>query len=688
MVTPSAPDRARLSPARLAVGALSSGAWISVYVLGGFTFLGSSADKRALFWAGAMVVSFAGWGSAVALLLDVNAEVDWGLRAAWGMAVLLGLGGVLVAAGVASGPVLRLAIGVGVGILCANALRPGRKPWSPRFDAPYWGVVFIVAVLAFLTCVGSMTDRGQWWAFDDTPAYLVFPKQLFEVGDMLQPFSFRRMSSFGAQSLFQAVLLVGSAPEQVHLFDRGVCGVVVVAMILGAPHDRGSSPFVLRLLPALLVLLLPNYRMNVAAVLSGTVFFFAIYRTLDLPASATRKPRVHAAVLGLLVAGACALRPFFAVPAIATVALAYAFGKSRSIGWTPLAKQALVVGAVTLVALLPWSVALLRSNGTPLYPPFPGDYRVASRFTHLVLGYERAKMIWEELRYWEPVATIHLFFVAGLVVLKNDAPAFRASYFALLIGFLIMLVLIPISDYRDLVRYAYPLELAFVLAVAMRSLAAFAQPVEPAAMAAGFLVLVACAGELYWKHDDAQRSFDDMFEQTFNIIEGRTLLPGGGRPPMFRTDDDEVLETPFLSLHAERSYEELQHAVPPGASIVAMVEEPYRFDFRRNRVDILDLPGIVGPDGGVPVFHGSDAVARYFLAHGLRYLALVDTHTCTELYSLRAWEAHAVNKLIGPQNFIAPWILDVFANLERLTHSRKHLFEAAGMVVVDLASLE
>jgi hypothetical protein len=663
---------------------LSSGVWVSAYVLGGFSFEGFSADKAALLWTGAMVASFAGWGRALSRLLGREVEVDWGLRAAWGMAAFAFLGGLLVALGVATGPALRLVVGVGIGIACADVLRRRARPWELPRDPVYWGVIGAVGTLAFLSCVGSMTDRGQWWAFDDTPAYLVLPKQLADVGDMLQPFSFRRMSSFGAQSLFQAVLLVGAAPEQVHLFDRGVCGIVVVAMILGAPRGKGSSPFALRLFPAVLVLLLPNYRMNIAAVLSGTLFFFAIYRTLDLADSPSHDRRARALLVGLLVAGACALRPFFILPATGTVVLAYAIGRDRLAERGGLREIALLTGGATVLAILPWSVALLRSNGTPLYPPFHGDYRVESGFTHMVLGYHRIKMIWEELRYWEPIATIHLFFIAGLVATKNDSPAFRATFVSLLLGFLVMLVLIPISDYRDLARYAYPLELAFALAVTMRSLAAFAPASEPASMAAGFLVLAACIGELYWKHEDAQKSYDDMFEQTFNVFEGRSLLPGGGRPPMYAVGGGEYLETPTISLRAAQTYAELQRTVPEGAPILAMVEEPYRFDFRRNRVAVLDLPGVVGPRGGIPVFEGPDPVASYFRDQGYRYLALVDTVTCSELYSERAWEGHARQKPTVPQNFIATRVLDIFANLARLAQSRKRLFEAGGMVVIDL----
>jgi hypothetical protein len=578
--------------------------------------------------------------------------------------------------------VLRLTVGVGIGVLCAHTLRPTARREQAPADPLTWGLIAIVSVLALLTCVGAMTDRGQWWAFDDSPAYLVFSKQLHQAGDMIQPFSFRRMTSLGAQSLFQAAVLVGATPEGIHLFDRGVCGIVLVALLLGAPRGRAAPPMALRLLPALLVLLMPNYRLNSAATLSGTVVLFAIYRTLDLPPSPTRKRRMHAAALGLLVALACALRPFFVLPAVAAVALAYALERPEASDRSGVPEEALVAAGVTVLAVLPWSIGLLRSNGTPMYPPFAGDYQAESGFMSVSFDYTRAKLIWDELRFWEPIETIHLFFIAALILYRRESLAFRVSCAGLVLGLTAMLVFLPGSDYRELARYLYPLELALALIVAMRALATFATPGEPGAMAAGFLVLAACSGELYWKRDEAERAYDDGFEQGFNILRGRELLPGGGRPTLFRRTEEDVMETPILSLRAEQTYTDLQRAVPAGAPILAMVEEPYRFDFRRNRVTILDLPGVAGPRGGIPVFQGAEAVAAYFHSLGFRYLTLTDTRSTLALYSLRSWETHASIKT--PQTTIAPRVLDVFGNLSQLTQSRRRVFEADGIVVIDL----
>jgi hypothetical protein len=647
---------------------------VFVFLVGGFGLFTGIAEVRSLVWAFAMMISFSGWGATLSLLASRDTSIEVGLRTAWGMAVVVWIGGLLVAAGLATGPVLRVIVGIGIGVACANAVL---IPPPSRAKSEVWGKAFLLFIAIFLTillCVSSLTDRGTWWSNDDTTAYLVFPKQLVEAGDMIQPFSFRRMSSYGGQSLLQAVLLVGAAPEHAHLFDKGICSAVLVAMLLGRRGEAPAAPFALRLLVAMFVLFLPNYRLNLAAVLSGTVFLFAISETLELPDSALGDPRVRAVILGLLVGAASALRPFFMLPAGLCVLLAFALRADLRGRRSVLARELFRLGAVSAVAILPWAIALLRSNGTPLFPGIAGYYLTDSGFTHLNLDFARLMTFWDALRYWEPIGTIHLFFLAALIRTRFDTPAFRASTIALLVGGLVMLALLPQSAYRDRCRYICPLELAFVLTVALRSLAAFTPRFDASSLTAGIFVVIGIIGEIYWRHEDTAKTYDDAFKEAHLITAGP--LP---------EESEALLKTEADAQHVREVYSDIQGSIPAGAPVLAMLEEPYRLDFGRNRVAILDLPGLVGPRGGVPLYQGPDKVAEYFLGLGIRYLALVNPRQTRDLYSIGGWEEHA--KTTGmPQNALAPRVLDVFDNFEKLRGSKQKLYEQGNVVVLDLAS--
>jgi hypothetical protein len=652
-------------------GALSALACLWAYLGAGFRDAPASG-RRALVWGAVLLVSFVGFGSAAARVVDRDVTPNVGLRAAWGMAVVLPIGALLLACRSATAPALRVLVAVGLAAFCAEAFRAGKEKSSIWTESFALWLLPVVAVLAFVLSVGALGWKGQWNSFDDMPAYFVLPKQIAQTGDMIQPFSFRRISSFGAQSLFQAMLLIGADSEQSHLFDQGLCTIVLVTMILGGGGRKsGASPFALRALVAILVLLLPNYRMNSASFASGAVFLFAIYETLEMPDTKTRSLSFLAVLLGLLVAGAWALRPFFVVPALGAVALSYLFQIRRRRGDAKrLFTEAVIATAALVLALLPWSIALLHSNGTPLFPGYHGGYRPESGHAKIVMGYERLKAMASDMGYWEPIGTMHLFFIAWLLF-RDSSPrqAARASTLALLAGFLVLEVLIPITDYRDLARYRFPLEAPFVAIVALGAFGAFGSfGPRRRALPAAAVALVATVGELFFQHEEGDEIFDGYARAAYGLVRPSAVTPPVPVPP-------------------EADYAEMQRSVPAGEPILAMLTEAYRFDFRRNPIEILDIPGSVSPGPGLPVFQGPEALSGYLLSLGIRHVAFVDPRKCETLYQLSAWQRHATNGERMMANFIAPSILDIFENLDRLSQTRHHVFDGERTAVLDLTEL-
>lgn len=85
---------------------------------------------------------------------------------------------------------------------------------------------------------------------------------------------------------------------------------------------------------------------------------------------------------------------------------------------------------------------------------------------------------------------------------------------------------------------------------------------------------------------------------------GSTLLP-----PEFPVADE------------VRRYAALQQSIPPGSALITRVKHPYLLDFGRNRVFVVDWPGGASPPPGMPTFGGGNALADYFIARRIRYVA-------------------------------------------------------------------
>ncbi len=144
-----------------------------------------------------------------------------------------------------------------------------------------------------------------------------------------------------------------------------------------------------------------------------------------------------------------------------------------------------------------------------------------------------------------------------------------------------------------------------------------------------------------------------------------------------------------------QSYLEMQSSIPHTALLLARLEKPFLLDFSRNPIFIVDSPGHASLPPGMPLFKGSEALAKYLTNQGIRYVA----------YSYKrepgAQRAYWVKRL-GSE--IYPWVepnriiqvlrpslrsevqytLDFQENLRLLSHSRKRIFDNGKMFILDL----
>jgi hypothetical protein len=134
---------------------------------------------------------------------------------------------------------------------------------------------------------------------------------------------------------------------------------------------------------------------------------------------------------------------------------------------------------------------------------------------------------------------------------------------------------------------------------------------------------------------------------------------------------------------ADTVYRRLQLYTPEKAPILAMLDEPYRLDFGRNPIAILDLPGVVSPAPGMPTKDAA-ALAAYLEKLGIRYVAFVRPARSKHLYSPKTWETAQSLTQGFPQQYMAPTALEVLTEIEQLAASHSVIVEDGGMVVLDL----
>ena len=295
-------------------------------------------------WGLAVLASFIGWGS---------------LAARWPRAFKRG----------------RLGIAGGLGN--GGGDRTGRGCWL-LFGAANATVLLLIAVAGCAFAILWFRPREidgfailifactlvLWYApavaarnfepYDDYLAYFPFVRRLLETGTLIEPFGFRRLTTYGGQSLLNAMSILAGSEKNMNLLDSGMAMLVLAGLIYGMLRRLARAPVAAACTFA--ALLIPIARHNTMSQATGVVLWVALFQSVRM-----RKP----AMAGLVIAALCAMRSNYIAPA-AIVLFLILISEIR-LWW----RAAVVAGA----AIFPWALLLYHSSGTFIYPLFGGFQR-------------------------------------------------------------------------------------------------------------------------------------------------------------------------------------------------------------------------------------------------------------------------------------------------------------------------
>jgi hypothetical protein len=620
-------------------------------------------------WGLCVLAAFVGWGSALASSLYPKHRADMGLRAAWGLALSIAAGGFVAMLGLATRSFVLAWTAAGAAWSIVDAWHHRDADLASRLRNALTGRLS-VAVLALLCALAAAiqylyaTCSVQFNPNDDFVAYFPFVRQILETGTLVDTFSTRRVMSLGGHSLLQALAAAGSAGFRLHVLDRGICMLVVLLLALGAARPGRILP---ALLAAVVVLTLPDIRVNTYAQMSGVAVFFGLYRTLVWLDERDDVSAARAAIaVALLGSAACTLRSNYIAVVVPMLAISYAaaiVGQRRSPERKAL-REMLYAAALSFLFLVPWMSMSYRSSGTPLFPLFRGHFNDAfpmmggdgnwGRVLRDLIGTATHNRLLPA--FW-------LFLGAGLLLPDRRT---RRPLLALLVSCVIGWVLLVhtlASDIPSFARYVYGFYVAAVLAVTTN----FGAGLESASRwrrAGGVLAICALAVQIALVAAESIEAHDWMAEDV------RWSAPAPTPPP--------------APAAAVRAYSEMQARVPAGETLLVMVDYPFLLDYRRNRILNLDTAAAVSPPPGFPYFRGAEAIAAYLRQQSIRYFAFVPSDSALSLFRRSAWE----NELHDPDAYWhaqAPVYLDLFDNIERLASTHAQLYRDKNVVLLDLA---
>jgi hypothetical protein len=622
-----------------------------------------------LAWLAFLMFALSGLGWFVARLARAD-DPDFGLRAVWGIAGYLATAGVLVMLDLCG----RTAI---LGLVALGAATFAWREWTtPRplsvafRDAvayvrahpvvAYFAIAVALAAAVHVLGAVARLDRNPW---DDDIAYTPFTKRLLDVGDMIEPFSFRRLAAYGGQTALHALAGARGTLANVHLIDQGLCFGLVMLLVVGYARELGRVGGLWLGLLGLVLVMLPDISLNTASYWSGAAVCLGMYRTV------VRERLALAAVIG---GAACTLRPTYMPVVVLFFALVLGFHMrllAREAGWRDAWRRDRVAWArvfgIALAMLVPWCIAALRSSGTFLFPLVPGTWNRGLALAPSGWSWvDELSLLLRSCIASEPlvIAVIVVPLLAFVVDPRPRRPLV-AWFVASVLGFGLLVHGFPAADTTSMWRYAFgyalPLFAVFVLEV---DASAVELPVI-----GRWLLLAAILVQLATSRAGLVKAYAKSFR---DVSEAAVI--GGRGDPNARVE--------------RRRYEAMQAAVPAGARLVVMLDDPAFLDYSRNPIANLDTPGFASPWPQLPSFTSADALRGYLLDQGLRYVAFVRPERSRYFFRREFWVWRIFNDTEFFQAMSA-YLIDASDSFVQLATSQTLLYDHDGLVVLDLGTV-
>jgi len=642
----------------------------------------------AFFWGLVILASFVGWGGAVNRVLFPGQRVDWGQRAAWGVALSVVVGGVQNQLQLISRTTVLVYLALGIVWWLAawiSRMRDlsrvkiflqeiGQVKSKRLFGC---GVLLVAALITiqYAASISGVQHEGaitatMFNAADDFQAYFVFPEKMLRTGSMgPDPYSGRRLeSSLGGKSFLDTFVLSVLSFGNLHLLDLGVGLLIIVGLLLGRFEEK-NTPWWDRLGILFFLLLIPPATGNITSLYLALGLFLSLYPTLVWEGLERARFFSRVLIIAVLAAAICSLKSTF-IPVcgifLTCSFLCYAIARGK---WRTTVVEVVTTAVFVIVLTLPWMIAMRASSGTLLYPILGKGYHQSaygnspSPYSDLTIS--KGATVLKNMTDASSVVLLAL----GLIYLqtrRNRVSGGETTLWLVVAALAGRVVVTVATGGAHSYRYSFPFVMAAAV-VLLTELVGSSVSSEEAevtsserAAFAGWVAAVFLVG-FFW--DGSRLAYVDYLR---NIRQG-------------------MKNSSLVSAQETDGYKKLQESIPRGDVVLARLDKPFLLDFRRNTVFVIDQPGEASAPPGMPLFSGNEALAGYLLSKSIRYVAYS--------YGDEAAFPKAFSYRLSP--YFDPWdrrraehTFDFQDNLVELAKTRAHIFDDGRNFVLDLQKAE
>lgn len=560
------------------------------------------------------VVSLYGYGTIIVRYSFPQWSSYFGLTTLFGLLLFIAVSGYVELFHLGSPQAFQGMIALGFCLTLLKAVLSHRHQHQKRLfllettSLDYKKIIAIVFATFFVVAYSINMLFHDFNRGDDYSSYLIFPMRIlaegFSGGDA---FNLRGIEhGLGGGDYINALILSISNLASLHLAEAGlgliILGLLCIDQVRLKTHH--FWPSYLAFIVAYVGAIFAQYT-NVTPILSGCAIglgMLMIGQRIPMHFS----PKM-AMFLGALCGALIALKGNLLAPALMILGVIFLTRmiKGRH-AWT-LAEIVIALLSCCLF-LLPWMLASKENHGTLFYPLLGRGFTYSGGF-----GLVPQELFWGAVREFVPLYS--LTFVAGLVfwVRSNDQHLIRLSFilFAAMLTSTVVLAFTPAGMYR----YCYVILATPCIYFLINNLTILNSPITKT------LFGLSIKNTRYLIYLVIFVTSILMIHQTKRV--GNHLFRDAIYSRYFKIQPEKLPDTDMLSPQLQtnaKRYLTFQQLIPEQERLIAQVEAPFLFDYRRNQILVMDYPGSAGPE---PLPHEGSAedLALYLRKHKIRFIA-------------------------------------------------------------------
>ena len=561
-------------------------------------------------WGLCILLSFIGWGSLLKEAVLPKKDIDWGQRAAWGVALSILVGGILnLFSAISRVTVISYII---IGILDFFLFSfPKRSNLSWREDKLAILGIFLVFLLLLLR-------YGAWvyipdFHTDDFHGYLVFPQKMLQAGSLgADPFTERRLHGLGGNSFLLTLIFSFLKLQNLYIIDRGIAYIIAAGIFWGFAKEKKLSPVSALPIIAIFLFLVNPFDTNSSSHGMALALFLALFRIFDREEAITWKQRfVYVFLTALIVSALSASKEHFIGFAAIYLVIIYL---ARFINYRhrmTIIFEFFILIVFSFLLLLPWMISSYQSSGTMFYPILgKGFHRCAYGYFDFPPFNLKAslKVMYSYLRRSIVLFPLALSFLYLINPRKKDTIQGFSVCFSM--------VAVTLATYMlfygalAIPRYIFPFFFSCLFFLIFTILSMQESLFRDKLFKAGsWAVIVLFIPFLLldpfgrYVAPDLANVVPDYCHKIYAGMQQR-----GGNSKFYINKSEE--------------YRKAQYSVPLGETILVRIRMPFLLDFKRNKIFIVDQL-IMGLEPGMPVFKGGNAVGDYLISKGVRFVIYV-----------------------------------------------------------------